>query len=82
MPIEQAQACMHHASVLSTQVYYRTDPEVIRKEILVAAYKATDKAIPAHIGEQTVCRLSFPAGWRLSEDELFILRHSRHPRKR
>jgi integrase len=82
MPIEQAQACMHHASVLSTQVYYRTDPEVIRKEILVAAYKATDKAVPAHIGEQTVCRLSFPAGWRLSEDELFILRHSRHPRKR
>lgn len=74
MPIERAQACMHHASVLSTQAYYRTAPEVIRREILIAAYGATGQPIPVNLEkEPVVTPLSFPIGWCATDDEVTLL---------
>lgn len=72
-PIEEAQACLHHASVLSTQVYYRTAPETIRKEILIAAYNAIGKPIPLSINEEGISPVSIPTSWHCSHHDLLLL---------
>lgn len=75
-PIEEAQVCMHHASVLSTQVYYRTAPETIRREILNAAYKATGRPIPLEISNSMIKPITIPNSWQIDATELLILKHS------
>jgi integrase len=60
-PIEEAQVCMHHASVLSTQVYYKTDPLVVRSELMAAA-SGGGSAQPLSYG-----RLTLPAIWRCND---------------
>lgn len=77
LPIERAQACMHHASILSTQVYYRTAPEVVRREILIAAYHATGRPIPLDLGKKPpISPFSFPTGWHATDEEIAILGYS------
>lgn len=63
-PIEEAQVCMHHASVLSTQVYYKTDPLVIRAQMMAAATNHEgDTTTPA----ETLGRLTFPSNWQCDD---------------
>lgn len=77
LPIEQAQVCLHHASVVSTQAYYRTAPEAVRREILVAAYAATGRPLPIELAETAIQPLTIPHSWRADESELLILRHGK-----
>ena len=44
LPIEKAQVCLHHASINSTQVYYKTSPDIIRAQ-MVNAINPTGKQI-------------------------------------
>ncbi len=71
-PIEEAQVCLHHASVLSTQTYYRTAPETIRREILLAAYQATGRPVPLAVNESGIVNLAIPKSWgNIHDDVLF-----------
>jgi len=56
-PIEEAQVCMHHATVLSTQVYYKTDPLVVRSELL----SVTAPELPQN--DTFMHRLDLPKSW-------------------
>lgn len=77
LPIEQAQVCLHHASVNSTQVYYRTAPEAVRREIMMAAYAATGRPVPLEISQTTINPVAIPASWRADENELLLLKHGK-----
>lgn len=77
LPVEKVQACMHHASVISTQTYYRTDPQAVRKEILIAAYKAIGQHTPTELTEMPVTSLQIPLAWRANEMELELLKYSK-----
>lgn len=77
LPIEQTQVCLHHASVVSTQTYYRTAPDTVRKEILMAAYAATGKPIPIELSQVAINPVVIPATWRATETDLFILKHGK-----
>lgn len=76
-PIEEAQACMHHASIVSTQVYYRTAPEAVRQEILVAAYQTTGRPIPDELMARNAVALTIPRTWAADSEDLALLRFAR-----
>lgn len=77
LSVERAQVCMHHASIQSTQIYYRTAPEVIRREILIAAYQSTGRPIPLSLQKQSpVSVFSFPIDWHATDEEIALLKFS------
>lgn len=57
LPPEKAQVCLRHASIESTQVYYRVAPEIVRKEILLS------QGVGGEIEKTGKYKLEIPNSW-------------------